>query len=80
MKRFIAMFVGCLAISATAFAAETETTEAVAEPVAEAAPQSNFKAFLDKMPVKISGYLQTGWNYTHNKNASSSSFQAFGMI
>ncbi|MCI6893236.1 MAG: OprO/OprP family phosphate-selective porin [Bacteroidales bacterium] len=76
MKRFIAMFVGCLAISATAFAAETETTEAVAEPVAEAAPQSNFKEFLDKMPVKISGYLQTGWNYTHNKNASSSSFQA----
>lgn len=76
MKRFIAMFVGCLAISATAFAAETETTEAVAEPVAEAAPQSNFKKFLDKMPVKISGYLQTGWNYTHNKNASSSSFQA----
>ena len=63
-------------ISATAFAAETETTEAVAEPVAEAAPQSNFKEFLDKMPVKISGYLQTGWNYTHNKNASSSSFQA----
>lgn len=76
MKRFIAMFVGCLAISATAFAAETETTEAAAEPVAEAAPQSNFKEFLDKMPVKISGYLQTGWNYTHNKNASSSSFQA----
>lgn len=76
MKRFIAMFVGCLAISATAFAAETETAEAVAEPVAEAAPQSNFKEFLDKMPVKISGYLQTGWNYTHNKNASSSSFQA----
>lgn len=76
MKRFIAMFVGCLAISATAFATETETTEAVAEPVAEAAPQSNFKEFLDKMPVKISGYLQTGWNYTHNKNASSSSFQA----
>lgn len=76
MKRFIAMFVGCLAISATAFAAETETTEAVAEPVAEVAPQSNFKEFLDKMPVKISGYLQTGWNYTHNKNASSSSFQA----
>ena len=76
MKRFIAMFVGCLAISATAFAAETETTEAVAEPVAEAAPQSNFKEFLYKMPVKISGYLQTGWNYTHNKNASSSSFQA----
>lgn len=76
MKRFIAMFVGCLAISATAFATETETAEAVAEPVAEAAPQSNFKEFLDKMPVKISGYLQTGWNYTHNKNASSSSFQA----
>lgn len=76
MKRFIAMFVGCLAISATAFASETETTEAAAEPVAEAAPQSNFKEFLDKMPVKISGYLQTGWNYTHNKNASSSSFQA----
>ncbi len=25
---------------------------------------------------KISGYLQTGWNYTSNKNSSSSSFQA----
>lgn len=84
MKRFISLFVGCLALSATSYAAdvETEATEAASEPTAEAtaeaAPQekSNFKEFLDKMPVKISGYLQTGWNYTHNKNASSSSFQA----
>ena len=41
-----------------------------------AEPQSDFADFLKKMPVKISGYLQTGWNYTSNKNASTSSFQA----
>lgn len=52
---------------------------AVAEPTAEpvAAPQeeSTWQKILAKMP-KISGYLQTGWNFTTNKNASTSSFQA----
>ena len=78
MKRFFALFVSCLALSASAYAVETESPEAVAEPTAEAAPQqkSSVQEIIDKLPVKISGYLQTGWNYTHNENASTSSFQA----
>lgn len=52
------------------------TEVAEAEAAAEAAPQqSNWEKVVAKMP-KISGYLQTGWNFTSNKNSSSSSFQA----
>ena len=59
------------------YAADAAAPEAAPEPVAAPAPQT--ETTLDKIVAnmpKISGYLQTGWNWTHNKNASSSSFQA----
>ena len=59
------------------YAADAAAPEAAPEPVAAPAPQS--ETTLDKIVAnmpKISGYLQTGWNWTHNKNTSSSSFQA----
>lgn len=34
-----------------------------------------WQKFVEKLP-KISGYLQSGWNYTSNETGSSSSFQA----
>ena len=83
MKKSIFTLLSCAALATPAmFAEEAVVPEAIAEPTAEAVaepvaePQSDFADFLKKMPVKISGYLQTGWNYTSNKNASTSSFQA----
>lgn len=62
----------CPAVNAT----EMAEAEPVVEAAAEAAPQqSDLEKLVSKMP-KISGYLQTGWNYTSNKDASTSSFQA----
>jgi len=61
------------------YAAEDAAPEATPEPMAVAAPAPQSETTLDKIVAnmpKISGYLQTGWNWTHNKNASSSSFQA----
>lgn len=80
---------GCAVFTAPIYAADAQpevaaeaapvVPVAVAEPTAEpvAAPQeeSTWQKILAKMP-KISGYLQTGWNFTTNKNASTSSFQA----
>ena len=58
------------------YATEVADAEPIAEAAAEAAPQqSTLEKVIAKMP-KISGYLQTGWNFTSNKNTSSSSFQA----
>lgn len=86
MKKSIFTLLSCAALTAPAmFAEEAVAVEAnAAEPVAEAVaepaaePQGNFADFLKKMPVKLSGYLQTGWNYVanENKDKSSSSFQA----
>ena len=83
MNKSIFTLLSCAALATPAmFAEEAVAPEAIAEPTAEAVaepvaePQSDFADFLKKMPVKISGYLQTGWNYTSNKNASTSSFQA----
>lgn len=92
-KLFISLF-GCAAMMAPqAFAAEAPETaeapeapvaEAVAEPVAEpeakAAPQeqSTWEKIVANMP-KISGYLQTGWNWaqdSYDGSHASSSFQA----
>lgn len=86
MRKILTLLIGCAAMAVPMYAAEAETTEAapeqpiaVAEPAAEAAraPQeeSTWQKVLAKLP-KISGYLQTGWNYTTNKNATTSSFQA----
>ena len=52
-------------------AAETVTAEA---PAVEK-EKTGWEKFLEKLP-KISGYLQSGWNYTSNANSSTSSFQA----
>ncbi len=60
-------------------AAPEVAPEVAPEPIAVAAPAPQSESTLDKIVAnlpKISGYLQTGWNWTHNKNASSSSFQA----
>ena len=70
--------IGCAALACPAFAAEVSAPEAAPEASAEAAaaPQeSTWQKVLAHLP-KISGYLQTGWNFTSNKNSSSSSFQA----
>ena len=70
--------IGCAALACPAFAAEMSAPEAAPEASAEAAaaPQeSTWQKVLAHLP-KISGYLQTGWNFTSNKNSSSSSFQA----
>ncbi len=52
-------------------AAETVTAEA---PAVEK-EKTGWEKFLEKLP-KISGYLQSGWNYTSNANSTTSSFQA----
>lgn len=52
-------------------ATETVTAEA---PAVEK-EKTGWEKFLEKLP-KISGYLQSGWNYTSNANSSTSSFQA----
>lgn len=62
-----AMLTPCLA---SANPEENRTPEA--EAVAVEAPAVKF---VEKLP-KISGYLQSGWNYTSNETGSSSSFQA----
>lgn len=46
-------------------AAETVTAEA---PAVEK-EKTGWEKFLEKLP-KISGYLQSGWNYTSNANSS----------
>ena len=72
MKKFLSLVIAAMAICPSVFAAEV----AEAEAAAEAAPQqSTVEKILAKMP-KVSGYLQTGWNYTSNNTATSSSFQA----
>ncbi len=67
MKKLFSLVIACAAFVAPAMA-----TEAPAEAPAE---QTAWEKVLAKLP-KVSGYLQTGWNYTHNDNASTSSFQA----
>ena len=80
MKKFLSFMVAAAATCPAVFATEAPEAEATAEPVAEAvaeaAPQqSTVEKIVANMP-KISGYLQTGWNYTSDKNKSTSSFQA----
>ncbi len=67
MKKAI-LAIACAALVMPAFATETEAA-------APAAEKSGWEKAIAKLP-KVSGYLQTGWNYTSNKNTSSSSFQA----
>ena len=86
MKKSIFTILSCALLAAPAMMAEEAVAneanaaqpvaEAVAEPAAE--PQCDLGDLLKKMPVKLSGYLQTGWNFVANENSSknSSSFQA----
>ncbi|WP_299098773.1 porin [uncultured Alistipes sp.] len=54
----------------------TPATETVtAETPAVEKEKTGWEKFLEKLP-KISGYLQSGWNYTSNANSATSSFQA----
>ena len=80
MKRLFTASVLSLALATPSLFAG-EVAEPTAEPLAEAvaAPQqSGWKDVLSKLP-KISGYLQTGWNYTsdgYGTTKEKSSFQA----
>lgn len=86
MKKSIFSILSCALLAAPAMMAEEAVAneanaaqpvaEAVAEPAAE--PQCDLGDLLKKMPVKLSGYLQTGWNFVANENSekNSSSFQA----
>lgn len=74
MKKLLAILFAAAIMCPAVYA--TEVAEPEAEAAAEAAPQqSTWEKVLANMP-KISGYLQTGWNFTSNKKSSSSSFQA----
>lgn len=71
---------GTMLVSNFAFAEsvpETATTTTVTESVAAATEESEptkWEKVLEKLP-KLSGYLQTGWNY-NSVGDGSSSFQA----
>lgn len=85
MKRLFTASLLSLAIATPSlFASEVAepTAEPVAEPTAEAVaapqPDNKWQDILSKLP-KISGYLQSGWNYTsdgYGTTKGASSFQA----
>ena len=68
MKKSLVLLLG-LAMATPMFASE-------AREAAPASQASKVEDLIAKMPVKVSGYLQTGWNYTSNDAKSTSSFQA----
>ncbi len=68
MKKLVSLAIACAAFFMPAMASE-------APEAAPAPEQTGWEKVLAKLP-KISGYLQTGWNYTSNDNGSTSSFQA----
>ena len=82
MKKIFALMIGVAAMTTATYATEVGEPEAAAMPEAPVeapapapASENGWQKVIDNLP-KISGYLQTGWNYTNNKNATSSSFQA----
>lgn len=69
VKGFYALVLGCAMFAPSL---------AFAEPAAEPAPageQTKWEKVLANLP-KVSGYLQTGWNWTKNDLKTSNSFQA----
>ena len=79
-KMWALLLCGALIAPGLASANPEEKPAPAAEPVTAEAPavekeKTGWEKFLEKLP-KISGYLQSGWNYTSNANSSSSSFQA----
>ena len=87
MKRVFMSFVSALLISAPALAADenanmgpaetntaTETATTSTEKTTDEENTSALEKLISKLP-KLSGYLQTGWNYT-TQGKGTSSFQA----
>lgn len=79
-KIWALLLCGALIAPGLASAETKEIPTPATEPVTAEAPavekeKTPWEKFLEKLP-KISGYLQSGWNYTSNANSSSSSFQA----
>ena len=71
-KKFIsALFLGCMMLVPSFAHAETSDAEATAT---KTEAKTGWEKFAEKLP-KLSGYLQTGWNYNSLGNGSSS-FQA----
>ena len=79
--KLIALFLSCAMLAPAFVSANPEERSApesgtvTAEAPAAVQPQTTWEKILANLP-KISGYLQTGWNYTSNDKSSSSSFQA----
>ena len=79
-KMWALLLCGALIAPGLASANPEEKPAPAAETVTADAPavekeKTGWEKFLEKLP-KISGYLQSGWNYTSNANSSTSSFQA----
>lgn len=79
-KMWALLLCGALIAPGLASANPEEKPAPTAETVTAEAPavekeKTGWEKFLEKLP-KISGYLQSGWNYTSNANSSTSSFQA----
>ena len=79
-KMWALLLCGALIAPGLASANPEEKPAPAAETVPAEAPavekeKTGWEKFLEKLP-KISGYLQSGWNYTSNANSSTSSFQA----
>ena len=79
-KMWALLLCGALISPGLALANPEENPAPATETVTAEAPavekeKTGWEKFLEKLP-KISGYLQSGWNYTSNANSSSSSFQA----
>ena len=79
--KLIALFLSCAMLAPAFVSANPEERSApesgtvTAEAPAAVQPQTTWEKILANLP-KVSGYLQTGWNYTSNDKSSSSSFQA----
>ena len=79
-KMWALLLCGALIAPGLASANPEEKPAPAAETVTADAPavekeKTGWEKFLEKLP-KISGYLQSGWNYTSNANSSTTSFQA----
>lgn len=77
--KLIALFLSCAMLAPAFVSANPEERSApesgtvTAEAPAAVQPQTTWEKILANLP-KVSGYLQTGWNYTSNDKSSSSSF------
>ncbi|MDD2961224.1 MAG: porin [Muribaculaceae bacterium] len=74
MRKFYALLLGSAMLIPTIAYAEP-TPEPAAEPQQAQTEKTTWEKILEKLP-KVSGYLQSGWNYTSNDAKSTSSFQA----